>query len=107
VTSRSSSKISNKTSINGFQESTKTGVYDMPCYDERSTYDYGKKEGEAERKRLEERCNVNARVACEAFRFIEYLLDGHGQVGDFAFHVSADAQRWWKEHKEFDKKRKK
>jgi hypothetical protein len=74
----------------------------MPCYDERSTYAYGKKEGEDERKRLEERCDVNARVACEALHLLEEAI---GEVAT-ANRLTLGALTWWEMHKKFDKKRK-
>jgi hypothetical protein len=75
----------------------------MPCYDERSTYDYGKKEGEAERKRLEERADTNARAACEALRLLEETF-GEEVI---EMKLSRAAYAWWSTHKEFDSKRKK
>lgn len=55
---------------------------------------------------LAEELDAATRAACEAFKFIDYLLDGHGQPGDHAFHISTKSLAWWKEHKERDEKRK-
>lgn len=75
----------------------------MPCYDERSSYDYGKKESEAEIRWLKERCDTNARVACEALRLLEEAIG----VAETSNRLSNGAYRWWGEHKKFDKKRSK
>lgn len=66
----------------------------MPCYDERSTYSYG---------RLEERADTNARVACEALRLLEEAI----RVAETSNRLSNGAYLWWGEHKKFDKKRRK
>lgn len=77
----------------------------MPCYDDPRQYSPGWNEAQREfakeRARLVERCDTNARVACEALRLIEWT------DSEKIMDMSAETQRWWKAHKEFDNKRKK
>lgn len=60
----------------------------MPCYDHRSTYEYGREEAKKELDAL-------ARVACEAFRALE-------RCGAALSDLSEEAREWWSEHKAAD-----
>lgn len=76
----------------------------MPCYDDPrhhlTGFNEGRNENAALIKRLEDRADTNARVACEALSFIEKGVF-KGKITD----LSEETQSWWSAHKKFDKKR--
>lgn len=74
----------------------------MPCYDSRDHRPYLKdpEELEAIQKELDER----TRMLCEVLTLVERWHPTY--VEDFKGNLSRPTLKWWKEHKEFDNKRK-
>ena len=71
----------------------------MPCYDSRRDYHDSGESWIARAERLQERCDLLARLLCNAMKAL-----GSARYG----MTNAEARElddWWKEHQEFDRKR--
>lgn len=64
----------------------------MPCFDSRSTYEYGKQESQAEINKL-------TRLLCEAMNKLE------GGYGLDTVAISTELKKWWDNHKKVDERR--
>ncbi len=67
----------------------------MPCHDSGPDY--------AEQRSLQARNDKLARVNCKIFEFLESLDDG---TAESLILKDEEVAAWWREHKEFDRKRK-
>jgi len=72
----------------------------MPCYDERTSPEYVRREQAGYIRELETALNAATRAACDLLKLMPSFDDG---VWD---HVSEGTIKWCKDHKQRDKKRK-
>lgn len=73
----------------------------MPCFDAQAAE--ADRNCHKEVKRLRERCDMLARLLCEAMQIVEGSEDTSGRAIEGA---SKELRSWWKEHKKFDEARK-
>lgn len=74
----------------------------MPCYDSRDHRPYLKDPEELEA--IQKELNKRTRMLCEVLTVMEKM---HPQaIEGFVGQLSRPTLKWWKEHKEFDKKKK-
>lgn len=76
----------------------------MPCSDGREPWISRTSQNEerliTENAKLTDRCNLNARVACEALRFLSEYMSTTTDPD-----LSKELKKWWREHKELDQRR--